>query len=82
MTKVPFDDENFIYESPDQGNTLYRRNIGTMERELVRREPSNLFTYTAFREIKELSETNTSIRKALDNLLLIYYTIKDDENTS
>ena len=82
MTKVPFDDENFIYESPDQGNTLYRRHIGTMERELVRREPSNLFTYTAFREIKELSETNTSIRKALDNLLLIYYTIKDDENTS
>ena len=82
MTKIPFDDENFIYESPDKGSTIYRRRINTMERELIRREPNNLFTYTAFREIKELSETNTSIRKALDNLLLIYYTIKDDEDSA
>lgn len=82
MTKIPFDDENYIYESPDNGTTIYRRHTGTIERELIRREPNNLFTYTAFKEIKELSETNISIKKALDNLLLIYYTIKDGKDTS
>ena len=82
MTKIPFDDENYIYESPDKGNTIYRRHNETMERELIRRESNDLFTHTAFREIRELSTTNKSIKKALDNLLLIYYTIKDDENTS
>lgn len=82
MTQIPFDDENYIYESPDEGKTIYRRQINSIERELIRREPSNLFTYTAFREIKELSETNASVRKALDNLLLIYYTIKDDGKDS
>ena len=77
------DDKEYIYESPDLGDTVYRREPGTIERELiVRTEKSNLFTYTAFREIRELSESNTSIKKALDNLLLIYYTVKDDRKDS
>ena len=77
------DDKEYIYESPDLGATVYRRELGTMERELVgKTENSNLVTYTAFREIRELSETNTSIKKALDNLLLIYYTVKDDRKDS
>ena len=76
------DDKQYIYESPDLGETVYRREFGTTERELIQMPETNLFTYTAFREIKELSETNTSIKKALDNLLLIYYTIKDDRQDS
>jgi len=76
------DDKPYIYESPDLGDTVYRREFGTIERELIQKPETNLFTYTAFREIRELSETNTSLKKALDNLLLIYYTIKDDRKNS
>lgn len=76
------DDKQYIYESPDLGETVYRREFGTMERELIQKPETNLFTYTAFREIRELSETNISVKKALDNLLLIYYTIKDDRKNS
>ena len=77
------DDKQYIYESPDLGETVYRREFGSIERELIgKTENSNLFTYTAFREIRELSETNTSLKKALDNLLLIYYTVKDDRQDS
>jgi hypothetical protein len=76
------DDKEYIYESPDLGETVYRREFGCMERELIQKPETNLFTYTAFREIRELSETNTSIKKALDNLLLIYYTVKDDRKDS
>ena len=76
------DDKQYIYESPDLGETVYRREFGTSDRELIQMPETNLFTYTAFREIRELSETNTSIKKALDNLLLIYYTVKDDGKDS
>jgi len=76
------DDKKYIYESPDLGDTVYRREFGSMERELIQKPETNLFTYTAFREIRELSETNISLKKALDNLLLIYYTIKDDRKDS
>ena len=76
------DDKRYIYESPDLGDTVYRREFGTTERELIQMPETNLFTYTAFREIRELSETNTSIKKALDHLLLIYYTVKDDRKDS
>jgi hypothetical protein len=76
------DDKQYIYESPDLGATVYRREFGTMERELIQKPETNLFTYTAFREIRELSETNISLKKALDNLLLIYYTVKDDRKDS
>ena len=76
------EDKQYIYESPDLGETVYRREFGTSDRELIQMPETNLFTYTAFREIRELAETNTSIKKALDNLLLIYYTIKDDRKDS
>lgn len=76
------DDKKYIYESPDLGDTVYRREFGSIERELIQKPETNLFTYTAFREIRELSETNISLKKALDNLLLIYYTVKDDRKDS
>jgi hypothetical protein len=76
------DEKQYIYESPDLGETVYRREFGASERELIQMPETNLFTYTAFREMRELAETNTSIKKALDNLLLIYYTVKDDRKNS
>jgi hypothetical protein len=71
----------YIYESPDGGNTVYRRKHGQDERELYIQKEPDLFTYADIREIQELSKTNSSIKKALDNLLVIYYTIKDDTKT-
>lgn len=73
--------QKYIYESPDNGNTVYRRRIGELERELYIEKEPDLFTYAEMREIKELAKTNTAIKKALDNLLVIYYTIKDDKKT-
>ena len=72
---------NYIYESPDNGNTVYRRKIGEDERELYIQKEPDLFTYADLKEIQELSKTNTALKKALDNLLVIYYTIKDDTKT-
>jgi hypothetical protein len=79
MTKIQ--SSEYIYESPDNGNTVYRRKIGDDERELYIQKEPDLFTYAEIQEIKELSKTNSSLKKALDNLLVIYYTIKDDTKT-
>lgn len=76
-----FKSPNYIYESTDNGNTVYRRKIGDVERELYIQKEPDLFTYVEVREINELSKTNESLKKALDNLMLIYYTIKDDKKT-
>jgi len=71
----------YIYESPDNGDTVYRRKQGETERELYIQKEPDLFTYADIKEIKELSKTNPALKKALDNLLVIYYTIKDGKET-
>lgn len=71
------DSDKFIFESPNGGRTVFKRLPQHTEREIVQDFP-DLFTYLDFNEIKRLAETNTSVKIALDNLLLIYYTIKDD----
>jgi len=71
----------YIYESPDKGETVYRRKHGETERELYIQKEPDLFTYADMREIKELSKNNPALKKALDNLLVIYYTIKDGKET-
>lgn len=78
MVKVEvFND--WIYESPDNGKTVYRRRFGQHYRELVSdQENPTLFRYSEFVEIMDLSEKHPSLRKALENLQLIYYTIKDE----
>ena len=71
----------YIYESPDNGNTVYRRKIGEDQRELYIQKEPDLFTYADLKEIQEFSKTSTALKKALDNLLVIYYTIKDETKT-
>lgn len=72
-------DENYIYESPDGGKTVYRRESGSLIREMLSSpsKPDDLFRYAEFVQIIDMSYKNPAVKKALDNLLLIYYTVKD-----
>ena len=71
-------DDNWIYESPDGGKTLYRRKPGEFDRELIYKEPKTLFDYGEFIDMIELSKSNPALMKALENLQIIYYTVKDE----
>jgi hypothetical protein len=71
-------EDKFIFESPDGGKTVFKRKFGEDFKTLIKKETPNFFSYLEFEEMKKLAETNSSIKIALDNLLLIYYTIKDD----
>lgn len=69
----------YIYESPDNGKTVYRREAGSVIREMLTSpsKPDDLFRYAEFVQIIDLSYKNPALKKALDNLLIIYYTVKD-----
>lgn len=77
MVKVEvFDD--WIYESPDNGKTVYRRRFGNQYRELITNAQPTLFSYSEFIDMMDLSEQHPALEKALENLRLIYYTVKDE----
>jgi hypothetical protein len=46
------------------------------EEESETTDTNSIFVYTEFLNILEAAQTNASVKKALENLLLIYYTIK------
>lgn len=68
----------WIFESPDGGKTLYRRHIGSNNRELVSQQDQTLFNYGEFVKMIDLAKDNLALKKALENLLLIYYTVRDE----
>ena len=72
-------EDKYIYESPDGGKTVYRREAGSIVREMLNSpsKPDDLFRYAEFVQIIDLSYKNPALKKALENLLVIYYTVKD-----
>lgn len=77
MTKTELFD-GWIYESPDNGKTVYRRRPQSDSKELASQQDHTLFNYAEYVRMIELSEKNPALKKALENLQLIYYTIRDE----
>jgi hypothetical protein len=77
---------DFIYESPDNGKTVYARKYGSSARHLV---IGRDFVKETFRKIKrqdrlmkicELAETNPTINDQLLKLEELYILLNDDKN--
>jgi len=75
-----------IFESPDQGNTVYSRNTSSLDRELVsERDPrtsdgrplrDHIMEDKLWGEIRRAAKTNTALQIALDRVKVIYYLSK------
>lgn len=80
-----------IYESPDNGKTVYARRHGETKQTLVaqnltiRVDPMDQLhyniSYSDFIDIMKLSETNITLRDCVENLRSTYYLIKNNEQT-
>jgi hypothetical protein len=78
----------YIYESPDNGKTVYAREAGQTEKKLVgynlpkRRDPMqyDIIETQLWQDIVEAGKTNPTLQKTLDRAILIYQTIKDERN--
>jgi len=77
----------YVYESPDSGETVYRRAIGQIERELhsVSEEKKTLLDQIKesklWGDIHREALTNPSLQQALDRVKVIYYLSKNNGNS-
>ena len=79
----------YVYESPDGGKTIRRREFGSSE-STVLRENDDLYKAEAARaarihraaqliEIMQCAETNPTLKDALEQLEMLYLLIKDED---
>ena len=76
----------YIYETPDGGETVYAREMGTTEKILVGQsyKASSLTEQIAqdklWGEIRRMAKTNPALQTELDRVIMLYYLIKDQPN--
>ena len=72
------EDPTYIYESPDSGDTIYRRLAGTNQREMVREGPlrQKMLRSQLWRDILLAAEKDPVLRSMLDKIE-VYHRLKD-----
>ena len=70
--------ETYIYESPDGGDTVYRRMVGSADREMIREGPLRRLQQRSqlWRNIFRAAESDPILQDMLDRVE-IYYRLKD-----
>jgi hypothetical protein len=65
-----------IYESPDGGRTVYKREIGNLGRELIKEDNTmhnEIIENQLWSDIRQAAKNNPSIQEALDRVKITYY---------
>ena len=70
--------ETYIYESPDNGDTIYRRKFGESDRELVRQGPLAQLRERSqtWRAIFQAAESDPILQEMIERVE-IYHRLKD-----
>jgi hypothetical protein len=74
-----------IFESPDQGETIYKREIGSLDRELVSISEKKKSMYEQLKEdqlwgeIRRKAKTNVALNDILNQAIMVYNLIKDEK---
>ena len=72
-----------IFESPDKGETVYKRESGSLDRELVSISEKKKSMYEQLKEdqlwgeIRRKAKTNVALRDILNQAIMVYNLIKD-----
>jgi len=72
-----------IFESPDKGETIYSRESGSWEKELVSESPKvrslrdEITEAKMWGDIRRLAKTNVTLQDALNKVVTIYHLVKD-----
>jgi hypothetical protein len=67
-------DDKYIYESPDRGDTIYRRPFGSNQRELVREGPlrKKVLRSQLWRDIFQAAENDPVLQDMIDKVEVFY----------
>ena len=74
-----------IFESPDQGETIYKREMGSLDRELVSISEKKKSMYEQLKEdklwgeIRRKAKTNVALNDILNQAIMFYNLIKDEK---
>jgi len=77
---------DLIYESPDKGETIYARKVGSTERVLISMSEKAWSRINEqeqaeiWKDIRGLAKTNPSLNDVLDRLLVVYNLIKKENS--
>ena len=69
----------WIYESPDKGNTVYRRRANSSKRELVIKKPGAHTIAPHLTEIVTESANDPALKEMLDKLQ-VYWSLRNAKN--
>ena len=73
--------QEYVFESPDGGHTVYRRHVGKQDRELVSVSPEKQTTIEIIKEdklwggIRRAAKTDPALKEMLDQVR-VYYELK------
>lgn len=73
--------QEYVFESPDGGHTVYRRHVGKQDRELVSVSPERQSTIDTIKEdklwsgIRRAAKTDPALKEMLDQVR-VYYELK------
>jgi hypothetical protein len=74
-----------IFESPDKGETIYKREISSPDRELVSISEEKKSLHEQLKEdqlwgqIRRKAKTNVALRDILNQAIMVYNLIKDEK---
>ena len=74
---------NKVYESPDGGQTIYERDVGSSERTLIKENISmrdQVREQQLWHEIRIAARTNTTLADILEQAKMVYALIKKETN--
>jgi hypothetical protein len=67
-----------IFESPDQGKTVYAREFGHMDRNLIKGNPTDPYEHIyLWHDIVYAAQDNPALREVLDQAIMIYKLSKE-----
>lgn len=72
--------DEYIYESPDRGETIYRRKINSLKRELVdiSKDARIKREEVDWRAILDAAEDNPVLQNAIERVKMLYHLTKKD----
>jgi hypothetical protein len=68
----------YVYESPDRGDTVYRRRAGTNQRELIQEGPlrQKMLRSQLWRDIFQAAESDPALQEMIEKIE-VYHTLKN-----
>lgn len=71
-----------VFESPDGGQTVYERDVGSQYRRLVKEPKSKMdriLEDKMWGDIRRMGQTNPAMQEQLERVIMLYHLLKENK---